>query len=132
MGIGFGGATGLFGIGGKVFGVIFCLSFLLIDGIFVVIAVKGIGEWSRNNSAPRLTVPATVIAKRTNVSRHHHHNGTGMHYNTYATTYYVTFQVESGDRMELCVPGNEFGVLLEGDCGDLTFQGTRYLEFERE
>ena len=46
--------------------------------------------------------------------------------------YYVTFQVESGDRMEFEVSGTEYGMLAEGDSGELTFQGTRYLNFRRE
>jgi hypothetical protein len=54
-----------------------------------------------------------------------------MHHTTHSTTYYVTFQVESGDRMELQLAGNEYGLLVEGDRGKLTFQGTRYLGFER-
>ena len=44
----------------------------------------------------------------------------------------VTFQVESGDRIELQVKGNEYGMLVEGDYGKLSFQGTRYLGFERQ
>ena len=51
---------------------------------------------------------------------------------TSSTTYYATFQVESGDRMELRLSGAEYGMLAEGDRGRLTFQGTRYLSFERE
>ena len=100
---------------------------------FIVIAVKGISQWNKNNHSPRLTVPATIVAKRTNVSHHHHHNhgGTGMHHTSTSTSYYVTFQVESGDRMELHVAGSEYGMLIEGDHGNLTFQGTRYLGFER-
>ncbi len=39
--------------------------------------------------------------------------------------------MESGDRIELCVSGAEYGMLVEGDTGRLTFQGTRYLSFER-
>lgn len=69
----------------------------------------------------------------------HHHQGnagdaSGAHgYMTTAdTSYYVTFQVESGDRMELSVNGSEYGMLAEGDEGKLSFQGTRYLGFERE
>ncbi|MBS7238901.1 MAG: DUF2500 family protein, partial [Acetatifactor sp.] len=27
--------------------------------------------------------------------------------------------------------GEEYGMLAEGDCGKLSFQGTRYLSFER-
>ena len=122
-----------FGFGFGLFQIMFSLVFFLVIGTFIVIAVKGIQEWNKNNHSPRLTVPATVVAKRTNVSHHHHnHGGTGMHHTTHSTTYYVTFQVESGDRMELHVAGHEFGMLIEGDRGELTFQGTRYLGFERK
>ena len=54
-----------------------------------------------------------------------------MHTTT-STTYYATFQVASGDRMELHVGGREYGMLAEGDFGELTFQGTRYLGFARQ
>ena len=47
------------------------------------------------------------------------------------TTYYVTFEVESGDRIELVVPSSEYGFMVEGDQGKLTFQGTRYISFDR-
>ena len=134
MGFGFNdfGFSG-FGTGFGIFGIMFTLVFVLVIGMFIVIAIKGIGQWNKNNHSPRLTVPATIVAKRTNVSHHHHHNhgGTGMHHTTHSTTYYVTFQVESGDRIELHVAGHEFGLLVEGDQGKLTFQGTRYLGFER-
>ena len=122
-----------FGTGFTIFQIMFTLVFVLVIGMFIVIAVKGISQWNKNNHSPRLTVPATIVSKRTNVSHHHHHNhhGTGMHHTSTSTTYYVTFQVESGDRMELHVAGHEFGMLIEGDRGNLTFQGTRYLGFER-
>ena len=136
MGMGFGfndfGFSG-FGTGFTIFQIMFTLVFVIVIGMFIVIAVKGISQWNKNNHSPRLTVPAIIVAKRTNVSHHHHHNhgGTGMHHTTHSTTYYVTFQVESGDRMELHVAGHEYGMLIEGDRGMLTFQGTRYLGFER-
>ena len=110
-------------------GIVSSLIFLVVIGMFIFIAAKGISQWNKNNHSPRLTVPATVVAKRTNVSRHHHNN---MHHTTHSTTYYVTFQVQSGDRMELHVTGQEYGLLVEGDQGSLTFQGTRYLGFERD
>ena len=93
--------------------------------------IKGIGEWNKNNNSPRLTVDATVVAKRDHVSHHHHHNANGGMHTTRSTSYYVTFQVESGDRMELKLSGSEYGLLVEGDHGKLTFQGTRYLGFQR-
>ena len=116
------------GFGFDMFGVLFTLMFLLVFGIFLVTFNKGISQWNKNNHSPRLTVPATIVAKRTNVSRHR--SGTSHMHHT-STTYYVTFQVESGDRMELQVQGHEYGMLIDGDRGNLSFQGTRYLGFER-
>ena len=90
----------------------------------------------QNNHSPRLTVPATVVAKRTDVSHSSSANAgdmSGAHgYDTSTfTSYYVTFQVESGDRMEFEVDGSDYGLLVQGDIGKLSFQGTRYLGFER-
>ena len=39
------------------------------------------------------------------------------------TSYYVTFQVESGDRMELSVSGREYGMLAEGDIRETYVSG---------
>lgn len=116
-----------FGFG--LFGIMFSVVFLMVMGMIVVTVVKGISQWNKNNHSPRLTVPATVVAKRANVS---HHSGAGEHHHHHtSTSYYVTFQVDSGDRMELHMSGQEYGLLVEGDRGNLSFQGTRYLGFER-
>ena len=129
MGPGFGGMGAFGGFG--MFNIMFTIVFILVIGTFVVMLVKGISEWNKNNQSPRLTVPATIIAKRTNVSRHRH-GGANSHYHHHtSTTFYVTFQVESGDRMEFHISGQEYGLLIEGDHGNLSFQGTRYLGFER-
>ena len=96
--------------------------------MFIVTAVRGIGRWHKNNNSPRLTVNATIVSKRMDVT--HHHNST-THTNSSSTWYYATFQVASGDRMELSIPTQDYGYLVEGDHGKLTFQGTRYLSFER-
>lgn len=121
-----------FGYGFDMFSIMFSIVFIIVIGMFVVTAIKGIGQWNKNNNSPRLTVPATVVAKRTNVSHHNHAGTNGHHHHSTLTTYYVTFQVESGDRMELHLSGFEFGMLVEEDKGKLSFQGTRYLGFERQ
>lgn len=115
------------------FSVIFSLAFLVILGIIVVTVVQGISQWNQNNHAPRLTVSATIVAKRADVSRHHYKTPgeAGYHAST-TTSYYATFQVDSGDRMELPVSGQQYGLLMEGDRGQLTFQGTRFLDFQRD
>ena len=131
MGLGFGMGYGGFGVGFDLMSIIFPLFFLVFIVVFAAIVIKGISQWNKNNHSPRLTVPATIVAKRTNVSRHRHGGANGLHHHHTSTSYYVTFQVESGDRMELRVDGMEYGLLVEGDEGKLTFQGTRYLGFER-
>lgn len=116
----------------SVFPFLFFIVFGIILIVFVVTFVRGIGEWHKNNNSPRLTVPAKVVSKRTSVSHGHHHSASGHMHTTGSTWYYATFEVESGDRMELALSGSEYGMLAEGDTGKLTFQGTRYLSFERE
>ena len=90
--------------------------------------VRGIREWNHNNHSPVLTVPAKVVAKR----EHRSHNAAaGDNIVHTSTSYYATFEVESGDRMELSLSGREYGLLAQGDVGKLTFQGSRYHRFER-
>lgn len=115
----------------EIFRILFIIVFLLILGTMIVEFAKGIGQWNKNNHSPRLTVPATIVTKRTNVTRYHRNDVEGVHHHRTSTSYYVTFQVDSGDRMEFCVSGQEYGLLVEGDRGNLSFQGTRYLGFER-
>ena len=106
--------------------VFIAIFFVVWLAMFVGIIGRNIAEWSKNNASPRLSVDARVVTKRTSVHHHHHKNHT-----SHSHSYYVTFEVESGDRMELRVDGDEYGLLVEGDQGLLTFQGTRYLGFER-
>ena len=108
----------MFGFG--LFRIIWLLMFGLIFGLFISTLIKNAKQNRKNDNSPRLTTEATVVTKRTKVWGDH-----------YRTDYYVTFQFESGDRLELEIPHNQFGYLVEGDHGKLTFQGTRYLNFER-
>lgn len=73
-------------------------------------------------------VDAVVISKRMDINHYRHNDD---YYSSSSTSYYVCFQVESGDRIELNVRGQDYGTLVEGDRGKLTFQGTRYLGFQR-
>ena len=120
-----------FGFGFGMFQIMFFIVFGLAISTVLISLFKGVKEWNKNNHSPRLTVPATVVTKRTDVTRRRSGGTNGHHHYHTSTNYYVTFEVESGDRMELQVQGNEYGLLIEGDRGELTFQGTRYLGFAR-
>lgn len=100
------------------FSVLFVAVFLLLIGVVVFVIVSNIARAARGRASPRLTVQARVVAKRAQVWNHY-------------TYYYATFEVESGDRMELSLDGEDFGLLAEGDVGELTFQGKKFLSFER-
>ena len=97
---------------------------IIVFGGIIFAIVKSISTWNSNNNSPKLTVPAEVVTKRTQTS-----GGSGD--SSASTWYYATFQVESGDRMELAVNGSQYGMLADGDIGMLTFQGTRFGAFER-
>lgn len=114
----------------NLFPIFFIIIFVIVVGSFIVAAITGVKEWSHNNGQPKLTVNSRIVGKRENVTHHNHNSGDHMHHTT-STTYYVTFEVESGDRMEFAVSGNQYGMLIEGDKGKLHFQGSRYLGFER-
>ena len=104
------------------------MAFVAILGMILVTFVRELSQRNRNNHSPRLTVEAAVVAKRQSFSSRR--SGGEMHTTT-STRYFATFQVESGDRMELQMSGQDYGMLVEGDRGRLTFQGTRYLDFQR-
>lgn len=116
---------------------LFPLVFLLMFGFALYTLISSIAaraqEKRKNDASPRLSVPASVVTKRAQVGTTHHHNAAtntgGTYYNT---KYFATFQFESGDRLELSVSPGEYGMLVEGDRGQLSFQGTRYLGFARK
>jgi Protein of unknown function (DUF2500). len=113
--------------------VLVVLGFVFVFTAIIVRSVQGARQWNRNNNSPVLTVDAIVVTKRSDVSYYHHNTGTdNMHHTSSSTSYFVTFEVSSGDRMEFEVHDKEYGLLVEQDTGKLTFQGTRYLGFERK
>lgn len=110
--------------------IIIVIGFILVFGLIIFQAVQGAKQWKDNNKSPVLTVEATLVTKRDEIQRHNHTSDEQWMSTTYSN-YYATFQVGSGDRMEFQINGKEFGLLVEKDFGKLTFQGTRYLGFER-
>jgi hypothetical protein len=109
---------------------LFPIFFIIVFGFILFNIFRGIREWSYNNQQPVLTVEAKLVAKRQHVSRNSHNHDGHVHHSS-NTSYYATFEVQSGDRMEFRVNGNEYGMLAEGDFGSLTFQGSRYHGFDR-
>lgn len=101
-------------------------------GILIYVIIQNIRQWQRNNASPVLSEPAILIAKRLDVQHHAQQTGPDQMGQSYASTfYYITFELEDGHRIEFRVKNDDYGLLAEGDHGLLTYQGTRYLDFER-
>ena len=105
-------------------------TFIPIIVVIIIVVSKINSQRKFNNRSPRLTVNAVVLSKRTHMDMHSYPRDT-VAYHSASTNYFATFQFDSGDRMEFMLSGQDFGYLIEGDRGLLTFQGTRYLSFER-
>lgn len=120
-----------FGFGFHAFEGMFTLVFVLVIGLFIYAVVQAILRKQENDASPRLTVLARVVSRRQEVTHHARNMNDGVYHTSSTTRYFVTFQVESGDRMELELDGSDFGMLAEGDEGRLSFQGTRFLDFQR-
>lgn len=90
-------------------------------------AVARVAEWSRNNSLPVEDAPARVVAKRSEIQGRSSHHAHGHVF----TSYFATFEIRGGERVEFALSGPEYGMLVEGDEGTLTYQGTRYYGFRR-
>lgn len=100
----------------------FYITFFLVFGIIIYNLLQGVIEWDRNNKSPEISAEAKIVDKRCHTT--HHRNAS-------SSSYYVTFEFPNGERTELRVPRGEYGLLVEGDVGVLSYKGTRYLSFER-
>lgn len=45
----------------------FPIIFVMVFGMIIFQFVTGIGTWHKNNQSPRLSVSATIVAKRENI-----------------------------------------------------------------
>jgi hypothetical protein len=106
----------------------------ILSGVFLVtfsfgIILNSISQSAtiskHNRKLPKVTVTAITKAKcsRTNQRT----NG-----KTAGTLNYVTFELDTGERMVICVSDHEYDLILEEDLGKLTFQGSQFISFERD
>lgn len=74
--------------------------FVVVVGIIAVSVGRGLLQWGRNNKQPVLTVDSRIVSKRTEINQRHTHEPNDQMTSHTNTVYYITFEVESGDRME--------------------------------
>ena len=92
---------------------------LIIAAIAVIILAffKSMKEINDNKKAPLLSVPAKVSGKRTDIIKRNQPNAgdlSGAHGYTVVmnTTYYVSFEIEDGERKEFIVDHSIYNTLL--------------------
>src|SRR5690242_12049730 len=93
--MGNGGSFGEFIEGMPLFFVFF---FVVVVGLILFVIIRSIMQWNNNNHSPIENVMVKVVSKRTRVS-----GGSGEH--SASTYYYITFEKENFERMELMVRG---------------------------
>lgn len=121
--------------GGGFFGgmpIFFTISFLLVLGLIIFSVVQSAKIYHKNATSPILTQRGRIISKRTDVSHHHHNTGNSNMHSSSHTYYYVTFETDAGQRFEVTLSGREFGLLAEGDIGELTYQGEWFKAFKKD
>ncbi|MFO0877794.1 MAG: DUF2500 domain-containing protein [Gemmataceae bacterium] len=95
--------------------------------IVVLVPILWFRSWLRRRRQ-LVTVEARLVTKRTST--------TGLLSaragNQVYTYYFATFEMHNGERREFPLRDQDFGLLVEGDEGTLTFQGTRWHGFERK
>lgn len=105
----------------EIFGGIF---FSIIVGMILFVIISAIKTWSSNNAAEIITKYAKVVSRRIHVW-----GGSGD--SSANTSYYITFEFEDDSRKEFQINSQKYGLIIEGDQGHITFQGTRFVEFKR-
>ena len=96
----------------------------LVVVVFATLIVRGVALWRRNNASPVVSTVARVVTKRSEV-----HGGAGE--TSASTAYFATFETPTGERCELGLPARDFGLIADGDSGQLAYQGTRFKGFAR-
>lgn len=114
-------------------GGIFMIFFIIIAGAIVFGIISSISNYAKNASSPILTTRAKVVTKRMQVTHHDSVDSqTHMSSSSSSTRYFATFETDAGQRMELTLSGKEYGLLVEGDMGELIYQGEWFKQFTRE
>lgn len=108
-----------FSVGNIMFTIMPIIMLVMFVFVFGIIIYRVIST-AKDKTKPIIPVRGKIVSKRTRI--------TGQHS---STSYYATFELENGERMEFAIPSHQAGFLVEGDSGILSFQGSLFVKFER-
>jgi len=114
---------------------IFPLFAIVVVGFMVYVLAKGAKQWNDNNHAPLETVDATCVRKFSELHQTQTPVGgdpTGAQgYMTSSTeTLYGEFLTGDGQQLRFVLGGEAYRSLSEGQSGALSYQGTRFVDFQ--
>ena len=96
---------------------------IILSLLLIAVFSQRVGErFGPHDDLPE-AVRAKVVARREYIGR----DDQGSPY----TQYFITFELYSGERIELTVPDDQFGLIVERDQGKLRYEKDRYISFER-
>ncbi len=111
----------------KIIAFAFPILFIFVFASIFLTLLKVLKQWNINNKQPKISVSAKLITKTTKVIQQKRNN----YIIPSPTSYSLTFEVESGECIELHVDGITYGKFIENEIGILTFQGNRFINFDR-
>lgn len=137
------GGFGLFGIG---FAIVFALILAFILAMIVMMVAQSVRmgrQRAANAAAPEVQAQVRVIGKRVENLGQSMSGGTPalpsrhtvvvrMGDDTVYQRHLVSFEQPGGERFELEVPSDQFGLIAEGDAGTVSMKGTEFVGFTRE
>ena len=102
---------------------VFALLIFVVVGGIIAAVVLAVAKSRRDSQSPVITAPARLVTKRQEFSS----SGSMP-----STRHFATFELENGGRLEFAMDAPVYGQLAEGDFGQLSFQGSRLLWFQRQ
>ncbi len=103
--------------------------FSIIIGLSLIIVVR---QWWKNKHSPLIVTQATISDKRIEEHYIRSKRSASLGYRTRKVLiYYITFNLEGGEHIELRTNELVYSELENGDYGKLTFKGSKYIGFVR-
>lgn len=108
----------------------FIAMFCIIVGLSLIIVVR---QWWKNRHSPLIVTQATILDKHIEEHYIKSKRNAGIGYRTRKVLiYYITFNLEGGEHIELRTNELVYSELQKGDYGKLTFKGSKYMGFAIE
>ena len=97
---------------------------IILSLLLVAVFSQRVGErFSPKDGLPE-AVRAKVVARREHIGADD--QGTPF------TEYFITFELYSGERIEMMVPDDKYGLIVERDQGKLRYDKEHFISFERK